>query len=99
MCPGFDRHGSRSPGDYRHGARALAALYQADVPWCSVLVRCAFGVAGAAHANDTRLAYRYAWPSGDWGSLPVEGGIEAVYRAESAAVADPASAATSSSGI
>jgi len=81
---------AEAQGTMRHGARALAALYQADVPWCSVLVRRAFGVAGAAHANHTRLAYRYAWPSGDWGSLPVEGGIEAAYRAELAAVADPA---------
>jgi acetyl-CoA carboxylase carboxyltransferase component len=77
-------------GTIRHGARALAALYQVQVPWCSILVRRAFGVAGAAHANHKRLAYRYAWPSGDWGSLPVEGGIEAAYRAELAAAADPA---------
>ena len=30
-----------------------------------------------------------AWPSGDWGSLPVEGGIEAAYTAELAASDDP----------
>ncbi len=77
-------------GTMRHGARALAALYQASVPWCSVLVRRAFGVAGAAHSNHKRLQYRFAWPSGDWGSLPIEGGIEAAYRAELAAAADPA---------
>jgi acetyl-CoA carboxylase carboxyltransferase component len=76
-------------GTIRHGSRALAAIYQAQVPWCSILVRRAYGVAGAAHANHTRLQYRYAWPSGDWGSLPVEGGIEAAYRAELAAAADP----------
>ncbi|HEX3847424.1 MAG TPA: carboxyl transferase domain-containing protein [Steroidobacteraceae bacterium] len=73
----------------RHGSRALAALYQVNLPWCAVLVRRAFGVAGAAHINHTRLRYRYAWPSGDWGSLPVEGGIEAAYRAELAAASDP----------
>ena len=37
-----------------------------------------------------KLQYRYAWPSGDWGSLPIEGGIEAAYRAELEAAADPA---------
>jgi acetyl-CoA carboxylase carboxyltransferase component len=79
---------AEAQGTMRHGARALAALYETDVPWCSVLVRRAFGVAGAAHSNHTRLAYRYAWPSGDWGSLPVEGGIEAAYRAELAEAAD-----------
>jgi acetyl-CoA carboxylase carboxyltransferase component len=74
----------------RHGARALAAVYQARVPWCSVIVRKAFGVAGAAHQNAARFHYRYAWPSGEWGSLPLEGGIEAAYRAELAAAPDPA---------
>jgi acetyl-CoA carboxylase carboxyltransferase component len=77
-------------GTIRHGARALAAVYQARVPWCSVLVRKAFGVAGAAHSNHTRLHYRYAWPSGDWGSLPLEGGIEAAYRADLEKAEDPA---------
>lgn len=74
----------------RHGARALSAIYQATVPWCSILVRKVFGVAGAAHSNATRLRYRYAWPSGDWGSIPLEGGIEAAYRSDLAAAPDPA---------
>jgi acetyl-CoA carboxylase carboxyltransferase component len=33
---------------------------------------------------------RYAWPSGRWGSLPLEGGIEAAYRADIAEADDPA---------
>ena len=73
---------SEKAATIRHGARALAAIYQATVPWCTVLVRKAYGVAGAAQQNHTRLHYRYAWPSGDWGSLPLEGGVEAAYRAE-----------------
>ena len=76
-------------GTIRAGARALAAVYQASVPWCSVLLRRVFGVAGAAHQNASRLSYRYAWPSGDWGSLPMEGGIEAAYRAQLEAADDP----------
>lgn len=76
-------------GTIRAGARALAAVYQAKVPWCSVLLRRVFGVAGAAHQNASRLSYRYAWPSGDWGSLPMEGGIEAAYRAQLEAAEDP----------
>ena len=67
-------------GTIRHGARALAAVYQATVPWVSIIVRKVFGVAGAAHGNASQLNLRYAWPSGDWGSLPLEGGIEAAYR-------------------
>ncbi|MCA1834067.1 MAG: methylmalonyl-CoA carboxyltransferase, partial [Actinobacteria bacterium] len=73
----------------RHGSRALAAIYQASVPWCSVILRKSYGVAGAAHQNHSRLSYRYAWPSGDWGSLPLEGGVEAAYRAELEASDDP----------
>jgi len=67
-------------GTIRKGARALAAVYQASVPWVSIIIRKVFGVAGAAHGHAQRLNLRYAWPSGDWGSLPLEGGIEAAYR-------------------
>jgi acetyl-CoA carboxylase carboxyltransferase component len=73
----------------RHGARALTAIYQAQGPWCTILIRKAFGVAGAAMHNAARLPFRYAWPSGDWGSLPLEGGIEAAYRRELDAAEDP----------
>ena len=66
----------------RHGSRALTAVYQAKVPWCSVILRKVFGVAGAAHMNASRVHYRYAWPSGDWGSLPMEGGIEAAFKSD-----------------
>jgi acetyl-CoA carboxylase carboxyltransferase component len=69
-------------GTLRHGSRALASVYQASVPWCTVIIRKAFGVAGSGMANHTRFRYRYAWPSGDWGSLPVEGGIEVAYKAQ-----------------
>src|SRR5262245_37590210 len=74
----------------RYGARALAAVYQASVPWCSVILRKVYGVAGAAHQDASRLSYRFAWPSGNWGSLPLEGGIEAAYRAQLEAADDPA---------
>jgi acetyl-CoA carboxylase carboxyltransferase component len=67
-------------GTIRRGARALAAVYQCDVPWATVLVRRAFGVAGAAHRPHHRYSYRVAWPSGDWGSLPVEGGLEVAFK-------------------
>ena len=39
--------------------------------------------------NGARLNLRYAWPSGDWGSLPIEGGLEAAYRRELEAAEDP----------
>jgi acetyl-CoA carboxylase carboxyltransferase component len=76
-------------GTIRHGAKALAAMYQSEVPQCSIMVRKSFGVAGAGHMNHTRLHYRYCWPSGDWGSLPIEGGIEAAYRSDLEASPEP----------
>ncbi len=74
----------------RHGVRAMTAVFQATVPWCAVLVRKVYGVAGAAHMNSSRFNLRYAWPSGDWGSLPIAGGLEAAYKAELEAADDPA---------
>jgi acetyl-CoA carboxylase carboxyltransferase component len=76
-------------GTIRRGARAIFSVYQASVPWCSILVRRVFGVAGAAHGNHSKLNLRYAWPSGEWGSLPIEGGVEAAYKRDIAAAADP----------
>ncbi|QQS11333.1 MAG: methylmalonyl-CoA carboxyltransferase [Rhodospirillales bacterium] len=89
-CPGFVIGvAAETAATIRHGARAMAAIYQATGPWCSILIRKAFGVAGAAHQNFGHYNFRYAWPSGDWGSLPVEGGIEAAYKADLAASDDP----------
>ncbi len=76
-------------GTIRHGARAMQAIYQCTVPWCAILVRKVYGVAGAAHMNPSRYGMRYAWPSGDWGSLPIAGGLEAAYKSELEAAADP----------
>jgi acetyl-CoA carboxylase carboxyltransferase component len=75
-------------GTIRAGVRALTAVYQAKVPWCTIIIRKVFGVAGAGNQNHTRFHYRYAWPSADWGSLPIEGGIEAAYKAELDAAPD-----------
>jgi len=66
----------------RWGSRALTAIYQATVPWCALILRKAYGMAGSAHANTSRFRWRLAWPSGDWGSLPIEGGLEAAYKSD-----------------
>ncbi|MEK7444015.1 MAG: carboxyl transferase domain-containing protein [candidate division NC10 bacterium] len=90
-CPGFIIGlDAEQTGTIKQGVRAMSAIWQTTVPWCAVIVRNAFGVAGAAHKNGGRYCPRYAWPSGRWGSLPLEGGIEAAYRAELDAAPDPA---------
>lgn len=89
-CPGFmiGLEAEKS-ATIRHGVRAMAAVNQTTVPWCTIIVRNAFGVAGVVHQPADRYSMRYAWPSAYWGSLPLEGGIEAAYRAEIEAADDP----------
>jgi acetyl-CoA carboxylase carboxyltransferase component len=89
-CPGFQVGLEAESGSViRHGVRVISAINQSTVPWCSILVRNVFGVGGGAHQPNRRLCLRYAWPSGRWGSLPLEGGVEAAYRTELAEAADP----------
>jgi acetyl-CoA carboxylase carboxyltransferase component len=80
--------GAERAGTMRRGTRAFVAVYQATVPWVSVLVRKVYGIAGSAAGNASRLNLRYAWPSGSWGSLPIAGGLEAAYRRELEAAED-----------
>jgi acetyl-CoA carboxylase carboxyltransferase component len=90
-CPGFMIGlDAEKAATIRHGVRAMAAVNQSTVPWCTVIVRNAFGVAGVVHQPANRFSMRYAWPSAYWGSLPLEGGIEAAYRADIDAADDPA---------
>jgi len=89
-CPGFlIGLEAEKTGTIKQGVRAISAIWQSSVPWCAVIVRNVFGVAGAAHRNGSQYCTRYAWPSGRWGSLPLEGGIEAAYRADIDAADDP----------
>ncbi|WP_438730139.1 acyl-CoA carboxylase subunit beta [Parasphingorhabdus sp. DH2-15] len=76
-------------GTIRHGVEAMNAIYSASIPWCSVIIRRAYGIAGSAMSNAERFQYRFAWPSGDWGSLPISGGLEVAYKAELEASDDP----------
>ncbi len=76
-------------GVMRAGVRALTAVSQATVPWFSLIMRRAFGVAAGGHQNSSRFNFRYAWPSAQWGSLPIEGGLDVAYRAEIEAAEDP----------
>jgi acetyl-CoA carboxylase carboxyltransferase component len=90
-CPGFavGRKHEQS-GVTRAGVRAMSAIYQAQVPICAVVMRKAYGLAGSAMINPSRAKARFCWPSGDWGSLPIDGGVEAAFRRELEAHPDPA---------
>ncbi len=76
-------------GTIRYGVQAMNAVYEATVPLASVVMRRAYGIAGSAMSNADRYQYRYCWPSGDWGSLPIAGGLEVAYKSEIEAADDP----------
>jgi len=77
-------------GTIRRGVDVMNAIYRTKTPWATVIIRKAYGVAGAAMSDHTRFQYRFAWPSGDWGSLPMDGGVEVAYKAEIEKTDDPA---------
>ncbi len=88
-CPGFAVGlEAEKTATIRWGVRAMAAVNQCRQPWCTVIMRNAFGVAGVVHQPAGRYSTRYAWPSARWGSLPLEGGVEAAYAAEVSAADD-----------
>ena len=76
-------------GTLRAGVKAAAAINDSQVPWATVVIRRLYGVAGGAHQDFSRFCFRFAWPSGEWGSLPIEGGVAAAYRREIEAADDP----------
>lgn len=88
-CPGFAVGlDAEKTATIRWGVRAMAAVNQCRQPWCTIIMRNAFGVAGVVHQPAGRYSMRYAWPSARWGSLPLEGGVEAAYAAEVSAAED-----------
>ncbi len=91
--PGFmlGSHAERK-ATMRRGVRALIASAEAQVPKVEFNVRKAYGVAADAihslgHPNGLNL--RFGWPAGEWGGIPIEGGVAAAYRREIDAAPDP----------
>ncbi|KAM3068930.1 hypothetical protein ACMFMF_008896 [Clarireedia jacksonii] len=66
----------------RHGVALATTYYSTTVPVFSVVTRKAYGVAGGIMLDCRDPRVRVAWPSGEWGSLPLDGGIEAGHAAE-----------------
>lgn len=73
----------------RWGMRAIQALVEAEVPIVTIHVRKAYGMAVSATADPDSLGLRIAWPSAEWGDMPIEGGVEAGFRREIDAATDP----------
>lgn len=76
-------------GTLREGMRSVYVAMQATVPILTVVIRKCYGMAGMAACDKNGIGLKLAWPSAEWGSLPVEGGVAAAYKREIAAAADP----------
>jgi acetyl-CoA carboxylase carboxyltransferase component len=74
-------------GTIRHGVEALFAVLQSEVPWFALVVRKSFGVAAGIHLGPGCTAV--AWPSAEFGAMPVEGGVAIGFRREIEAAPDP----------
>jgi len=78
---------SEAAGTIRHGTAAVMAVVQSRVPWISIIVRKAYGVAAAAHFGPK--GHVLAWPSAETGALPLEGGVAVAFGREIAAADNP----------
>jgi acetyl-CoA carboxylase carboxyltransferase component len=59
----------------RHGINLALAYMSTTTPMANVITRRCFGVAGGVMLGGRDPTISVAWPSGIWGSLPLEGGI------------------------
>ena len=69
-------------GTVKGSVRVVSAIEQSRIPWCAVVVRRLYGLAGSAYGRLQGLNLHDAWPSARWGSIPIGGGVEAAYRKE-----------------
>jgi acetyl-CoA carboxylase carboxyltransferase component len=76
-------------GTLREGMRSVYVSLQADVPMLTVVIRKCYGMAGMATTDKNGIGLKLAWPSAEWGSLPIEGGVAAAFRREISEAADP----------
>ena len=72
----------------REGMRAVYVGLQATVPTYTVVIRKCYGMAGMGTTEKNGLEFKIAWPSAEWGSLPIEGGVAAAFRREIAGAPD-----------
>jgi acetyl-CoA carboxylase carboxyltransferase component len=80
---------AEAAGTLREGMRSVYVALQATVPMVTVVIRKCYGMAGMATTDKNGIELKLAWPSAEWGSLPIEGGVAAAFRRDIAAAPDP----------
>ena len=79
-------------GTMRFGVNALMAVQEATVPKVQIAMRKAYGVGNDVFSGvggPNALNLRFGWPSGEWGAIPIEGGVAAAYKRVIQSAADP----------
>jgi len=76
-------------GIVRAGAKMICATLRTRMPWISIIIRQLYGVAGQCHDRPSGMFKRVAWPSANWGSMHISGGVSAAYRRIIAESDDP----------
>ena len=71
---------AQKQGILRAGAKIVCATCATRMPWITIIIRQLYGVAGQLHNRPGGMYKRLAWPSGNWGSMHIEGGASAAYR-------------------
>lgn len=80
---------SEKEATLKWAARANQAVYEAKVPFISILMRRFYGVAMGGAKSNRGMNVKYAWPSMESGSLPAAGGVMAAYKRAIEAADDP----------
>lgn len=73
---------SEKRGIERAGARLVWTTCESRMPWITIVTGKLYGVAGQCQHRSSGMFRRYAWPSGNWGSMHIQGGTRAAYRRE-----------------
>jgi acetyl-CoA carboxylase carboxyltransferase component len=89
-CPGFlvGPDAERS-GALRRGMRAFWTTFSITVPLIQIIVRRCYGVGSVTSSRTDHLKLRIAWPSGEFGGIPIEGGVDAAFRRIIESAPDP----------
>ncbi|MFO1162254.1 MAG: carboxyl transferase domain-containing protein [Reyranellaceae bacterium] len=76
----------------RHAARMFLTSCNMTVPYFTIVLRKAYGLGQSAMAGGNyRAPYFYvSWPTGEFAPMGIEGQVKLGYRAELAAIEDPA---------
>ena len=80
---------SERMGIERAGARLVSQVCLSRMPWITIVLGKLYGVAGQCQHRPSGMFRRYAWPSANWGSMHITGGVSAAYRREIEAAPDP----------